>query len=348
MEQFMTRLVDMRLGGLASRLVALCLFLAGLTMAGQAEFNGVQLQDGDMFLTQGPSILSEIYARYGNPPGDYSHAGVFFYDPQRRPKIMHVQTSPCISDLRSFLQNYRQSAVLRKKLDEAQHRRLGETLRAWSLDTAILNAAFDYKMEDVPGRRDQFYCIGFLNEIWRNSGLPPPFALGEKNEPTIIKSFVKQEFGIDLDNFIGANSIFQNPEFSLLTEWHDPSWSSHDQFLLEQVLAAIVSYVEEGYSGRGMGLLQGWIMRTVLRLKGYEANAAHALHMMNQASAFHKKAFERYQLFVRRGQAPEPCSEDAAALIRRICDYYRDDYFEKTRQVLPDGTLRPIGAAAGQ
>ena len=89
-------------------------------------------------------------------------------------------------------------------------------------------------------------------------------------------------------------------------------------------------------------------MRTVLRLKGYEANAAHALHMMNQASAFHKKAFERYQLFVRRGQAPEPCSEDAAALIRRICDYYRDDYFEKTRQVLPDGTLRPIGAAAGQ
>ena len=284
---------NLRLGGLASRLAAFCLILAGLTMAGQAEFNGVQLQDGDIFLTQGPSILSEIYARYGNPPGNYSHAGVFFYDSQRRPKIMHVQTSPCISDLRSFLQNYRQSAVLRKKLDEAQHRRLGETLRAWSLDTAILNAAFDYKMEDVPGRRDQFYCIGFLNEIWRSCDLQPPFALGEKNEPSIIKSFVKQEFGIDLDNVITSSSILQNPEFSLLTEWHDPSWSSHDQFLPEQVLAAIVSYVEEGYSGRGMGPLQGWIMRTALRWKGYGKDAAYVLHMMNQASAFHKKVFER-------------------------------------------------------
>ena len=86
---------------------------------------------------------------------------------------------------------------------------------------------------------------------------------------------------------------FPNPEFSLLTEWHDPSWSSHDQFLLEQVLAAIVSYVEEGYSGRGMGLLQGWIMRTALRWKGYGKDAAYVLHMMNQASAFHKKVFER-------------------------------------------------------
>ena len=344
----MTRLVDMRLGGLVSRLAAFCLILAGLTMAGQAEFNGVQLQDGDMFLTQGPSILSEIYARYGNPPGDYSHAGVFFYDQQGRPKIMHVQTSPCISDLRSFLQNYRQSAVLRQKLDEAQRRRLGETLRAWSQDSVILKAAFDYKMQDVPGRRDTFYCIGFLNEIWRSCDLQPPFALGEKNEPSIIKSFLKQEFGIDLDNVLTASSILQNPEFSLLTEWHDPSWSTHDLFLQEQVLAAIVSYVKAGYSGRGMGPLQGWFMRTALRWKGYGANAAQALYMTNLASAFHKKVFERYQLFVHRGQAPEPCSEDAAALIRRICDYYRDDYFEKTREVLPDGTLRPIGAAAGQ
>ncbi|OQC17388.1 MAG: hypothetical protein BWX73_00208 [Lentisphaerae bacterium ADurb.Bin082] len=350
MGQFMTLLVDMRLGGLASRLVAFYLILAGLTMtvAGQAEFNGVLLQDGDIFLTQSPSILSVIYARYGNPPGDYSHAGVFFYDPQGRPKIMHVRTSPGISDLRSFPQDYWQIAVLRGKLDEAQRRRLGETLCAWSQDTAILKATFDYKMQDVPGRRDQFYCIGFLNEIWRSCDLQPPFALGEKNEPTIIKSFVKQEFGIDLDNVTTASSILQNQEFSQLTEWSDHSWSAHDQFLLKQVLATMETYVKAGYYGRGMGPLQGWIISTVLRRKGYEANAAQALRMMNQASAFHQKVYGRYRLFERRGQAPEPCSEDAAELIRRICDYYRDDYFEKTRQVLPDGTLCPAGAAAGQ
>lgn len=342
-----------RLGGLVPRLAACCLILAGLTMVGQDraelfQFNGVELQDGDILLSRTPFILSVIYARYGNPPGNYSHAAAFFYDQKGHPRILHIQTSPSVDDFKSYQKGLMKIAVLRKKLDETQRNRLGETLRTWSQDTAILNATFDYKMQDVPGRQDKFYCIGFLNEIWRSSGLPPPFALCEKNEPTIIKSFVKQEFGIDLDNVITASSILQNPEFSLLTEWHDPSWSAHDQFLLEQVLVAMESYVKAGYSGCGMGLLQGWFMRTVLRWKGYEANAAQALHMMNQASAFHKKVFERYQLFERRGQAPEPCSKDAAELIRRICDYYRDDHFEKTRQVHPDGTTHPAGAAAGQ
>jgi len=329
-------------------LAALCLFLAGLSLVGQAEFSGVLLQDGDIYLTQSTSNLSVIYARYGNPPGNYSHAGVFFYDQQGLPKILHVITSPALEDFESYQKGLMQIVVLRKKLDEAQHRRLGETLRAWSRDSAILNATFDYKMQDVPGRRNQFYCISFLNEIWRSSDLQQPFVSGGKLPNTAVKSYLKQELGIDLDNLVGANSIFQNPEFSLLTEWRDSSQTAHDQFLLEQVFAVIVSYVEEGYSGRDLGPLQGWFMRTALRRKGYEANAAQVLRMMNQASAFHQKVYGRYRLFERRGQAPEPGSEDAAELIRRICDYYRDDYFEKTRQVLPDGTLCPVGAAAGQ
>ncbi|HQC54080.1 MAG TPA: hypothetical protein PLE92_13155, partial [Lentisphaeria bacterium] len=262
-------------------LAALCLFLAGLSLVGQAEFSGVLLQDGDIYLTQSTSNLSVIYARYGNPPGNYSHAGVFFYDQQGLPKILHVITSPALEDFESYQKGLMQIVVLRKKLDEAQHRRLGETLRAWSRDSAILNATFDYKMQDVPGRRNQFYCISFLNEIWRSSDLQQPFVSGGKLPNTAVKSYLKQELGIDLDNLVGANSIFQNPEFSLLTEWRDSSQTAHDQFLLEQVFAVIVSYVEEGYSGRDLGPLQGWFMRTALRRKGYEANAAQVLRMMN-------------------------------------------------------------------
>ncbi len=328
----------------------LCLIFVLPPAAVQAKqspplFNGVVLQDGDIFLTRAQSILSSLYAHHGTIPGNYSHAAIFFHEKQKQPVVMHVQFSPCTVELRQFAQGYRQIALLRANLTQQQRSRLAETLRTWTADPVIRRARFDHTMQDIPGRREQFYCIGLINEIWRSSELPPPFVNHQKPARTKIMAVMESDLGFDLTRIISANAILYNPDFSLLTEWHNPKHSEESKFILDQVSFSIAAYVEEGYCGLQPGFLSGLIRRSAAFLKGYSSEADRSMYLLALTRTYYRKIRSRYQVLQRRGQAPEPGSEDAALLIKTLCDHYRDDYFTRICQVSPAGAVYPVDAA---
>lgn len=327
----------------------LCLTLALLPASGQGElgktrFNGIPLQDGDIFLTRSQTILSSLYANHGTTPGNYSHSAIFFHDLQGQPKVMHVQFNPCTINLEPFTRTYRGIALLRARLTTQQQHRLTGTLRTWAANPVIQRARFDHTMQDIPGRREQFYCVGLINEIWRSSELPPPFVNHQQPVQTTILKVLETDLGFDISKIISANTILQNPEFSLLTEWQNPKYTENGKFILDQVSVAIASYVEQGYSGRQPGWLAGLVRRFAAGLKGYNSEADRSMYLLALTRAYYRKICHQYDYLQRHGKAPELCSDEAVVLIRKLCDHYRDDFFTRICQVSQDGAVLSLAA----
>ncbi|HRU07191.1 MAG TPA: hypothetical protein P5137_15600, partial [Candidatus Brocadiia bacterium] len=322
-----------RLASLAWRPIvfaAMCAALAGCVYDGRTPpppAVTAPLQDGDIVITFSGTALNWVCALGSADPQEadgppYSHAEMVLREGNGPPLLGGISGGALRSrDLDDGLTGLERFAVYRARLPAAERSRPADVLRRWIRDPRISEAAFDYTMQDVPGRRDRFYCIGLLNEIHREAGMAPPFP--RTNRPhTPLGDHFSAAVGARPEDIVAASSIQQNPLYERVAAWESPEAFS-DQALAEEVAGrAVLAYYDQGWrlipsSRPNLVLLAASVFSRPPEHADKAAAAAAALNLFGRDT---RMAWDR---MVRRGMGSGLSREEKRRVLEKVCLSFR-------------------------
>jgi hypothetical protein len=282
------------------------------------------LQDGDLLLTfagavqsWGVVLCTDPNAREGNLP--YSHVEMLYRDRHGKWMIAGISggrlsAQPFVKALWAF----QHAGVFRANLPLAQRRKTVKVMTQWLQDPEIRKAEFDYALQDVPGRRDAFCCVGLINEIHREAGLDVPFVT-QAWTPNAFGRHLEKLLDIQFEKITAVDSLKQNPRYSCITEWHN---NRRDP---------IVARINETLARLGFQWYeQGWRLRASegihlgLLLVNPPDNLDRAMRTQTHILSMTEGVQGAWLRLMRRGQLKgldEAAKQDK---LETICEFYRD------------------------
>lgn len=218
-------------------------------------------------------------------------------------------------------------AVYRAQRSAEDRARVVRTVKAWVNDSDRPDPAFDFSMQDEPGRQDRFYCVGFVNEMFRLSELPPPF-VAEPRARTLFADHLAELVGVRPESVHTANAVRRNADYSFVSAWTNPSLTADDLLFRDQFAGTVLAYYETGWrlvpaEGASLDFALG---RWVLGLP----EVAEALGRLRAAlllyAADTRATWERVR---RRGMLTGLSQPEKVQLLERVFEKYRHRYFRR-------------------
>ena len=122
-----------------------------------------------------------------------------------------------------FSRRYAHVAVVRHAKNGSEQ--IGKSVRALLAHDAEAKIRYDMAGRDLKHGRDEFYCLGMINYIYRDAGLAEPFIADARasRDSAEWDAWVEQALGWDIVSMPTANSVLTNSAFTLVTEWCNPA-----------------------------------------------------------------------------------------------------------------------------
>ncbi len=280
--------------------------------------------EGDLILTFGGSTQSWGIALCTDPNAGtedrpYSHAEMLFKDARGRwmvggISVGHVKATP----LSRAIKGFQHVGVYRSAAPRKERLRTAELLKQWLRDPKIRKAKFDYTLQDVPGRRDAFFCLGFINELHRAAGLEPPFT-PQPWTPNAFGRHMEQLMNIKFQEISTVDSLKHNPHFSCVTRWRN-NRTDPDAAQIEMTLARLgLTWYNQGWQmrtseGPHLGLL---LINAPERLSTTVRTRAHV-------TLFSQDVHRAWDRLSRRGRLKGLSEQERHAKLESVCLSFRD------------------------
>jgi hypothetical protein len=286
-----------------------------------------KLQEGDVVTMFTPTPAAWVFARLGTDTATdrglpLSHCE-FLVEGQGGEWLLTGVSGSSLKSrpLRDVLVGVAHISVFRANRPEAERRDIARFAYEWTRRPDARDVAFDYAMEDIPGRHDAFYCVGFVNEVCRLRGGAVPFFPQERPQRAIGR-YLERVCGGSAHRATAVPSILSNPDYRHVLTWRHPRLGTAEALMVAgQITDAIVTFCEEGWVPKGVDLpVDGEDLGPRQKLR----RLARAKSRLNAFNADVTRVWRRLE---RRGRLDGLMQEEKAELILRICREYRETHF---------------------
>jgi hypothetical protein len=284
-------------------------------------------EEGDVILTFSGAVeawgIAFCSGRYSDSnPLPCSHAEAIYRDKRQRLMLAGVSNSRVRTrPLKKALPEFQHLLVYRAQHPLAERRRAAQVLEQWMHDPQIRSAAFDYTLQDIPGRRNAFCCVGFLNEAFREAELEAPF-IQTPWHPNAVARHLEALLDFHFETLITVDSIQENPAYEKISTWHNESIDPELTFLQQQIAWQGFKWYESG-----------WRLKTsnqfniILVLSAWPDSVQRTVRTQSQLRLFTHDVIKTWNRLKRRGKLKGLDHEQQQQLVQTICEKYRDRYF---------------------
>ena len=280
-------------------------------------------ETGDVVVTFCASPVSWLIASSGGDVGTlgnqpFSHAEVLTQSSSGKWMLAGISNSRVrVRPFKKALREFQHFALYRLDSEPKSRQVVKVKLAEWLRDKTIRGAQFDYLAQDVPGRRDRFFCIGFVNELYRDAKAPPPFLPPASPCDTAMGKHFAETFGISPDHIVLAGSIVRNDKFRRILLWKNDVLRA-DDILVNRETAQLINRF---YTG-------GWRLKTNSRTAAFWAfsgglcenlpgNARVALGARKSIIGFSRRIMEMWERLDNRGKIPNLTVEEKKQLLQK-------------------------------
>ena len=286
-----------------------------------------RLEEGDIVLTFSGAIESWCLALSSGLDRDqgqipYTHAEAVYRDGRGRLMLGGVSQGRVRSRrLKQAFPEFQHIAVYRANQPADRRKQAACLLRQWIANPNIRAATFDYTLQDVPGRRDKFCCVGFLNELFRCSALEAPFRVGEWTPNEAGRHF-SELLGYDLSHIILVDSVEGHPGYHNVFTWKNERVDMKRSQLRENIAMQTLSWYDMGWRLKTserfhIGLALAHVPEPVKRLD----------RTRSQLCQFACDVMKMWSRLERRGRIKGLDHAQQMDLLQAVCEKYRDRYF---------------------
>jgi len=304
--------------------------------AGAIFFHGTELYEGDVILTRGTAPVSALLARgIAAVPGPYSHSGIFFRDEQGVPQLMNIQQNGMvIAPLARTLPYYARVAVFRHQSVSAASRRLGEAARRWQAENRASRVQQALSLRKIAEQQNSFSCVTLINKIYEESDLDPPFVI---DEPKVINRWIEwinSRSGWSLEKMPTANSLLTHPHFQQVVAWEHPDAPQNLIQVYDIVADQSCRYLHAGERPRRPRMAERIRVGTLQTCGVVDEKTAFLMEVKAMFTKYAMKVYKGW-LFLEQRHPRE--DETLEQRVRKLCDVYKERYFEPFDGVsLPD------------
>jgi hypothetical protein len=295
------------------------------------------LKQGDIFLGLSHSPISLLFASGGDASllkqseGDaFNHAMILLAPSSQEEEWSLVGMERghiSKNSLKASFPRSRFVAFYRLKEPDDAGVRIAQRVRKFLEDPQVQNATFDYQLKDLPGRRNQFFCLGFVNEVYRTEGFPPPFLPPSPPRSSAMTDEATRLLKTDMGSTLIALDIKNNPSYHRVFFWKNPHLSEDRYWVDVQVFQILETFTAEGWrlKGKGsvlearVGHLFGIVPSKAVEIDRYESSL----------SRFYKKIHSTWGRLKRQGRIEGLNEAEKFKLLERICLKYRSEFFKK-------------------
>lgn len=286
-----------------------------------------QVEEGDIILTTNGNTQSWLFAlaakndfKKSTPP--FSHAEMAFRNGKGKMMLGGVFAGSLQSDIMSerFPKFYR-VAVFRANALQEKRKKAAVTLFKMLNDPSINTAEFDYSMSYEPGKTENLFCAGIINEVCRLSGLAYPFGITDWDNNGLT-SHVEEIVGTKLKGLLDLNSLYKSKDYHLVLEWQNDQIENENIQLSKQIIIYLLSQYEEG-----------WKLRTrddfnLFLAFGDPSQVKEKFGRLKQSlEGFNDDVISTWHRLSRRGTLDGLSDDEKNDLLKVIFEKYHEKYF---------------------
>jgi len=285
------------------------------------------IQAGDILITGSGDVESmflslALRTTQANDQDTFNHAEMVFRDEDGDLSLGGVFSGQVnAGKLHSRLEDFTSFAVYRPLAPQQQRQKASEILRKWLSDPKIKNAKFDYAFSYEPGKTDNFFCAGIINEANRVAGLPLPFANREWT-PNHLSQHLEELLDAKFQGFLDVSSILHSKAYTKILSWQ------HPDLKLERIRRSknIVLYLLNQYK-QDWKLQPNDKMNIGVALINLPEGVKRLAYLRISLGLFRDDVFATWNRLERRGQLEELDALEKDELLTAIMDKYREKYF---------------------
>jgi hypothetical protein len=283
-----------------------------------------QLEDGDLILTFAGAVQSWGIAMCTDPNVSdhdlpYSHVEMLFRDSHGHWMAGGISGGYARARrLSKAIKGFQHAGFFRSNRPKADRDRVATIMAQWLEDPTIRKAEFDYSLQDIPGRRDSFCCVGFINEVHREAGLAPPFAT-QPWQPNAFGRHLETLLRIRFDEITTVDSLKHNPDYTCVLQWRNNKMDLFVSNIYETLARLGFQWYEEGWRVRSSeGVHLGLLMLDLP--EGLDNTVRTRAHI----TLFTKDVERAWFRLWRRGQLEGLDESEKQAKLEAICESFRN------------------------
>ena len=287
---------------------------------------GVDLREGDLFLTRYPDVISAISALH-IAGGAYSHAMMLTRDTGGAPVLVMMQGGGFEAHpLHEYLPRYARVAIARLRDGNADSAaRLGAAARRWLERAERERVQFQLDTHNDGLKQGAFNCLGLLNRMHREEQLPEPFVRTAPRPRDAWTEAAARFARVDLERMPTTQHALENPAFVTVAEGWNPAVDRRTVAGQEEIADAFHGYIVGGRIPRRPRLgTRLWLgaARRCGAISGFTRQLAEARAVFLDFAGSIEASLADY---VRR--YPDVDEETVRRVVRRRCEELRDRYF---------------------
>lgn len=294
----------------------------------EQRLNAFEFQDGDIVLSSsnGPAYWILALSVSSQPEKlkiAYSHAEMVFTQPNGEKMLGGVFSRGVGADtLENRLDEFARFVVFRAKKPKQFRNEIGQRLFTMVNDPVYQQADFDFTFQDVPGRKDKFFCLGLLNEIHREFKLSVPFPYYPGEVNPLAKHF-QTILNADFDKALEFESIFNNPTYNKVFEWENSRvHNAQDAWLAEHIARYTLAQYYEGWQLRELNEFN-----LLLAVADISQELDALARIRSVFREFIEQVSNTWKVMERRGQLDDLSENEKLSILSQISDKYREEYF---------------------
>lgn len=236
----------------------------------EVALNGIHMRSGDILLSRGGSPTSALIARGNDYPGNFSHVGLLYVDPETKTPWMvesHIDVGMAISDwdtyrkdkkLRIMVLRVRPDLEVMKKDPMIPHK---AATAAWER-AKTEHVAYDFAMdfEDT----DRLFCSEVASSAYRQFGIDLWMGISRISSTGTVRML--QGFGVEFFQTQEPSDLEYDAQLTVVGELRDPETLYQDH-VDNAVVDAILETADAGWTNDfnllmlpPMRLLKGYCM----------------------------------------------------------------------------------------
>jgi hypothetical protein len=288
-----------------------------------------QAKSGDLVITFTGKAESWLFVEFSRLPQHeklppYSHAEFLLKDTNGQWLIAGVAGSKvrCVP-LKSVLHYFSQIAVIRPYPDMPQRQEQFVTkARQWLKTPSIQKAEFIYTFEDIPGKTDGFFCVSFINELYRQCGIPAPMPPYDPVPSSFLKHLNRVGHMPDDRKLNSPITLFDLPNHQVITQWQNPTTDKQ----LVTLNHAIIQIASQWYD-------QGWELKPchdanlLLEFSDFPDQLHEAARLRIAMKLFARDVIRCWSRLRRRSLLNNETPVASDQQIQDICLMFRDRHF---------------------
>ena len=213
--------------------------------------SGMHMRSGDILLSRGGSPTSALIARGNDYPGNFSHVGLLYVDPETNTPLMiesHIDAGMAISDWDTYMRDKKlRIMVLRVRPDlEAMEKdpMIPHKAATAARDRAATeHVAYDFAMDF--NKNDKLFCSEVASSAYRQFGINLWMGISRISSPGTVRML--QGFGVEFFQTQEPSDLEYDAQLTVVGELRDPE-TLYEDHVDNAVVDAILEMADSGWT----------------------------------------------------------------------------------------------------